>query len=95
MTAGSSDWATTASAMPVALALCSEMLNPAAKAGAAGMVTIAASAASTASTAMPGALKLKAPRLRIPWILLAIESVDGSRPPQGAGRGLLEIGDIG
>src|SRR5437016_11054149 len=77
MVAGSSDWAVTASAMPVALALCSNTLNPAANIGVAGAMAIAPSAIT------PNGFQLKAPRLRIPWILLAIESVDGACPPAG------------
>src|ERR1700688_3031045 len=77
MVAGSSDWAVTASAMPVALALCSNTLNPAANTGVAGAMAMAPSAITA------HALKLKAPRLRIPLILLAIESVDGACPPAG------------
>src|SRR5579862_2686174 len=77
MVDGSSDWAVTASAMPVALALCSYTLNPAANIGVAGAMAMAPSAIT------PHACQLKAPRLRIPWILLAIESVDGACPPAG------------
>src|SRR5579864_4121519 len=79
MVDGSSDWAVTASAMPVALALCSYTLNPAANIGVAGAMAMAPSAIT------PHACQLKAPRLRIPWILLAIESVDGACPPAVAG----------
>src|SRR5579862_6088436 len=64
--------------MPVALALCSYTLNPAANIGVAGAMAMAPSAIT------PHAFQLKAPRLRIPWILLAIESVDGACPPAGA-----------
>src|SRR5258708_3811457 len=78
MVAGSSDWAVTASAMPVALALCSNTLNPAANTGVAGAMAMAPSSAIT-----PHGFQFKAPRLRIPWILLAIESVDGACPPAG------------
>src|ERR1700680_1480040 len=77
MVDGSSDWAVTASAMPVALALCSNTLNPAANSGVAGAMAMAPSAIT------PHGFQLKAPRLRIPWILLAIESVDGACPPAG------------
>src|ERR1700688_582927 len=82
--------------MPVALALCSNTLNPAANTGAEGAMAIAPSAIT------PHAFQLKAPRLRIPWILLAIESVDGTCPPAGpppydggSPSGKAELGRLG
>src|ERR1700688_4589674 len=96
MVDGSSDWAVTASAMPVALALCSNTLNPAANTGAEGAMAIAPSAIT------PHAFQLKAPRLRIPWIFLAIKSVDGTCPPAGpppydggSPSGKAELGRLG
>src|SRR5260370_34080472 len=77
MVDGSSAWAVTALAMPIGLAPCSKMANPAANIGVAGAMAM------TPSAITPNGFQLKAPRLRIPWILLAIESVDGTCPPAG------------